>query len=181
MPVILGMSATTERFNKLVFSTPWTIQKVIVPVEDVRSSGLLKDRIVIKFPENNSTNKDMTVLQAATDEWKRKWDHWNLYSVEQHSAHVNPIFLIQVENKGKNEITKTDLNEALTIIQNKSGFKFEKGEVVHAFGDTRGDIIVKGLEIPYEEPSAINDNKKSKLFSLRKAYQRDGIALVLKR
>ena len=163
MPVILGMSATTERFNKLVFSTPWTIQKVIVPVEDVRSSGLLKDRIVIKFPENNSTNKDMTVLQAATDEWKRKWDHWNLYSVEQHSAHVNPIFLIQVENKGKNEITKTDLNEALTIIQNKSGFKFEKGEVVHAFGDTRGDIIVKGLEIPYEEPSAINDNKKIKV------------------
>ena len=46
MPVILGMSATTERFNKLVFSTSWTIQKVIVPVEDVRSSGLLKDRIM---------------------------------------------------------------------------------------------------------------------------------------
>ena len=43
--------------------------------DEVRASGLLKERIVISYPEENSGNKDMAVLQAAADEWKNKWDH----------------------------------------------------------------------------------------------------------
>ena len=45
--------------------------------DEVRASGLLKDRIVITYPD--SVNNDMAVLQAATDEWKNKWEHWAEY------------------------------------------------------------------------------------------------------
>ena len=39
MPVVIGMSATTERFNKLVEGTSSTIHKSIVTADDVRKSG----------------------------------------------------------------------------------------------------------------------------------------------
>lgn len=64
MPVVIGMSATTDRFNKLVEGTSSTIHKVIVTAEDVRASGLLKDRIIITYPEEDAVNNDMAILQA---------------------------------------------------------------------------------------------------------------------
>lgn len=71
MPVVIGMSATSERFNNLVEGTTSTIHKVVVTADEVRASGLLKDRIVITYPEEHSINKDMAVLQAAADDWKQ--------------------------------------------------------------------------------------------------------------
>ena len=47
MPLVIGVTATPQRFQRLVADTTSTIQKVAVPPEDVRESGLLKDRIKI--------------------------------------------------------------------------------------------------------------------------------------
>ena len=160
MPVVIGMSATTERFNALVEGTSSTIHKVVVTPDEVRSSGLLKDRIVISYSEESSVNKDMAVLQAAADNWKNKCDHWYQYCFEQHYAQVNPIFVIQVENGTNDEISKTDLDVCLQKIEARTGFYFSKGEVVHTFGQTGGSLTIAGLEVPYEEPSRISDNKK---------------------
>ena len=74
MPVVIGMSATTQRFNKLVENTSSTIHKVVVTTGEVRASGLLKDRIIITYPEEDSVNNDMAILQAAADDWKEKWE-----------------------------------------------------------------------------------------------------------
>ena len=67
MPVVIGMSATTQRFNTLVEGTSSTIHKSVVTADEVRASGLLKDRIVITYPETGSVNNDMAILQAAAD------------------------------------------------------------------------------------------------------------------
>lgn len=163
MPVVIGMSATSERFNTLVEGTSSTIHKVVVTPEEVRSSGLLKDRIVISYSEESSVNKAMAVLQAAADDWKDKWDHWTQYCYEQHYAYVNPIFVVQVENGTQSEISVTDLDDSLRKIEERTGFKFNKGEVVHTFGETDSAITIAGLEVPYEEPSRIQDNKKIKV------------------
>lgn len=98
MPVVIGMSATTQRFNALVEGTSSTIHKSIVTTDEVRASGLLKDRIVITYPEEGAVNNDMAILQAAADDWKEKWEHWTQYCFEQHYAYVNPILIIQVLN-----------------------------------------------------------------------------------
>ena len=42
MPVVIGMSATTQRFNALVEGTSSTIHKSIVTTDEVRASGLFK-------------------------------------------------------------------------------------------------------------------------------------------
>ncbi|MDY6084166.1 MAG: DEAD/DEAH box helicase family protein [Dialister sp.] len=160
MPVVIGMSATTERFNALVEGTSSTIHKVVVTPEEVRSSGLLKDRIVISYSEESSGNKDMAVLQAAADNWKDKCDHWYQYCFEQHYTQVNPILVVQVENGTNDEISKTDLDVCMQKIEARTGFHFSKGEVVHTFGQTDAAVTIAGLEVPYEEPSRISDNKK---------------------
>ena len=159
MPVVLGMSATTERFNKLVEGTTSTIHKVIITTDEVRASGLLKDRIIIKYPKEKKGNFDMAVLQAATEEWMNKCDHWHQYCQEQHYAQVNPIFIVQVQNGTGKSISDTDLDDCLAKIEDQAGYHFTQGQVVHTFGQTMGSIMMNGLEVPYWEPSHIADNK----------------------
>lgn len=163
MPVVIGMSATSERFNTLVEGTSSTIHKVVVAPDQVRASGLLKDRIVISYSEESSVNKAMAVLQAAADDWKDKCDHWQQYCFEQHYAQVKPVFVVQVENGTASEISATDLADCLQKIQGRTGMKFSKGDVVHTFGQTTSTLTLAGLDVPYEEPSRINDNKQIKV------------------
>ena len=163
MPVVIGMSATSERFNRLVEGTSSTIHKVVVTADEVRASGLLKDRIVITYPEESSLNKDMAVLQAAADNWKEKWDHWTQYCREQHYSYVNPIFVIQVLSSTGDRVSDTDLDDCLCKIEERTGFHFSEGEVVHTFGQTSASITVNGLNVCYEEPSRIADNRNIKV------------------
>lgn len=159
MPVVIGMSATTQRFNALVEGTSSTIHKSIVTADEVRASGLLKDRIIITYPEDGAANNDMAILQAAADDWKEKWEHWTQYCYEQHYAYVNPVFVIQVLNGNGSRLTETDLGDCLNKIEERIGFRFEKGQVVHTFGQTMASIQVNGLDIQYVEPSRISDDR----------------------
>lgn len=160
MPVVIGMSATSARFNALVQGIASDTQYVVVTTDEVRASGLLKDRIVISYPEENSGNKDMAVLQAAADEWKDKWDHWYQYCYEQHYAYVNPILVIQVQNATSSSISATDLDDCVQKIEERIGSRFQEGEVVHTFGDANNVIRINGLNVPYVAPSAIAEDKR---------------------
>ena len=159
MPVVIGMSATTQRFNALVEGTSSTIHKSIVTPDEVRASGLLKDRIVITYPEEGTVNNDMAILQAAADDWKEKWEHWTQYCFEQHYAYVNPILIIQVLNGTGDALTDTNLGDCIAKIEERTGFKLESGQVVHTFGGTTATLTVNGLDVRYKEPSNIAEDK----------------------
>ena len=159
MPVVIGMSATTQRFNALVEGTSATIHKSIVTTDEVRASGLLKDRIVITYPEEGAVNNDMAILQAAADDWKEKWEHWTQYCFEQHYAYVNPILIIQVLNGTGDALTDTNLDDCIAKIEERTGFKLESGQVVHTFGGTTETLNVNGLDVRYEEPSNIAEDR----------------------
>lgn len=163
MPVVIGMSATIARFNVLVSGIVATTYPVVVTTDEVRASGLLKDRIVISYPEENSGNRDMAVLQAAADEWKDKWEHWYQYCFEQHYAYVNPILVIQVQNSTGDNVSATDLNDCIQKIEERCNIRFQEGEVVHTFGQTNAALIVNGLTVPYVEPAAISEDKRIKV------------------
>lgn len=164
MPVVIGMSATIARFNALISGIAATTHPVVVTTDEVRASGLLKDRIVISYPEESATNRDMAVLQAAADEWKNKWEHWYQYCYEQHYAYVNPILVIQVQNStGENNISATDLNDCVQKVEERCNVRFQEGEVVHTFGQTSSVLNINGLNVPYVEPSAIAEEKRIKV------------------
>lgn len=161
MPVVIGMTATPQRFNRLAEGIQSTTHYVKTTADEVRASGLLKDRIVITYPEH--AGNDMAVLQAATDEWKNKCDHWYQYCYEQHYGQVNPILVVQVQNGSGHQISATDLDECLRIIEERLGDRFLEGQVVHAFGEGTPTLQIGGLDVPYCEPSRIADDKRIKV------------------
>lgn len=158
MPVVIGMTATPQRFNRLAEGIQSTTHYVKTTADEVRASGLLKDRIVITYPEH--AGNDMAVLQAATDEWQNKRRHWYQYCYEQHYGQVNPILVIQVQNGSEHQISATDLDECLRIMEERLGERFLEGQVVHAFGEGTPTLQIGGLDVPYCEPSRIADDKR---------------------
>ena len=162
VPVVIGMSATPERFNNLVAQSSATIHRVVVETEEVKASGLLKERIIVIYPDertSTSVAKDMAILEAAADEWKSKCEHWRQYVTEQHEKIFNPIFVVQVENGTAGKVSATDLDECLKKISQRTGNTFEVGEVVHTFGET-DDLTINGMQVQYRNPSSISGDEK---------------------
>lgn len=160
IPVVIGMSATSERFDALVGKgTNSTLHKVAVSPAQVRQSGLLKDRIVITYPDDPTKHSDMAVLQAATDEWVEKCKHWYQYTYEQHYSNVNPVFVIQVCAGSGKKVSDTDLDDVIAKIEERIGETFKEHEVVHTFGST-GALTIHGLNVPHIEPSEIADDRR---------------------
>src|SRR5206468_1630092 len=70
MPLILGISATPERFTALLAGTERTTRPPVnVDPDAVRASGLLKDAITLYHPEETQPS-DLTLLRAAAEQVK---------------------------------------------------------------------------------------------------------------
>ena len=78
-------------------------------------------------------------------------------------AYVNPVFVIQVQNQTGSGISDTDLDDCLRKIEERTGFRFQDGEVVHTFGQTTSTIQINGVAVRYLEPSRIADEKNVKV------------------
>ncbi len=167
-PVVIGMSATSARFNALVGSANSTIRPVNITPADVRKSGLLKDEVIVLYPKDTTARVDMAVLQAATDDWIKKCVHWDMFYEKQKTKRVNPVFLVQVENGTGGKITNTDMDEVIRLIEKSIGYTFNDNEVVHAFGE-KSTLTINGLTVRYEEPSRIEDNKDIKVVLFKDA------------
>jgi len=160
MPLVIGVTATPQRFQNLIADTSSTIQKIIVPPEDVIESGLLKDRIIIHFPEI-AINADMTMFKEAVVNWKRKCERWAAYCENQEiKKPVLPILVVQVEDGNEREITQTDLDACIFSLEELLGRKLQAGEVVHTFND-REHIIIRDLDIPRIDASHIEEDEKA--------------------
>lgn len=162
MPLVIGISATSARFNALVGDTNSTLQKCVISANEVRASGLLKDRIVITYPDDPEKHNDMAVLQAAIDEWKNKCEHWHQYTYEQHYANVNPVFVIQVLAGSGKAVSNTNMDDVISKIEERLNTKFCENEVVHTFGST-GTLTINGLNVPHIDPADITDDRRIKV------------------
>jgi type III restriction enzyme len=66
------------------------VHKVYIKAEDVRESGLLKDRILIHYPDSAS-QAEMTLLAEAANRWQSIEMRWIAYCQNQDEAVVWPI------------------------------------------------------------------------------------------
>jgi len=157
MPLVIGVTATPQRFQRLIADTASVIQKVVVPPEDVRESGLLKDRIIIRYPDI-AINADMTLFKEAVKDWRDKCDRWAEYCErEEITDAVRPIFVVQVEDISEHGrgSTETDLAECINIIEGALGRKLQWMEAVHTFNGlgtvTVGDVDIRNVDASYIE------------------------------
>ena len=159
MPLVIGMSATLERFNALANNSDSTqMPKVEVTPDDVRESGLLKDKINIHHPNDGEAFAEMTYLAQAAKEWKDKCNHWESYK-QHEDVDVCPALVVQVKNGKNGAVSETDLDECIRQIESNAGVTLKQGEVVHTFNN--GEVVkMNGLEVKYLDPSRIADNKE---------------------
>ena len=61
MPVVIGVSATAARFNKLVGSTTSDLKHCVITANQVRSSGLLRTALLLHI---RTTRKKITIWQC---------------------------------------------------------------------------------------------------------------------
>jgi type III restriction enzyme len=135
--LILGVSATPERFKKFLAETEATHGRtprlVTIPPDEVRQSGLLKDQIVLFHPEADQPS-DWTLLDAAAGRWVTMRDAWAAYTAEQEIAPVHPALIIQVEDGSGRILTRTDLALAIQTVEQTIG-PIKDEELAHAFQD----------------------------------------------
>ena len=139
LPLTIGMTATPQKFNALVSGiTSSTMHQVVVPPEDVRSSGLLKDRIILRYP-TLGFDADMSLFKASVEDWKKKCALWQAYYDQNkdgdHHDLVKPILVVQVTDGSGKEATGTDLTQCLDIWEEVTGSRLLENEVVHTFND----------------------------------------------
>jgi type III restriction enzyme len=158
MPLVLGMTATPQRFDNLLAGTMHTVYKVPVDTEDVRESGLLKERILIHFPESGGQS-EMSLLAEAANRWRLLRACWSAYCDSEGIERVRPILVIQVQDGTDSRLTRTDLAAALSTLENAFGRPLREGEVAHAFHDS-GALEVGNYRVRHIEASRIEDDPK---------------------
>jgi type III restriction enzyme len=157
MPLVIGVSATPRRFEELLSGTTHTVHKVYIKAEDVRESGLLKDRILIHYPDSAS-QAEMTLLAEAANRWQIMEKRWAGYCQDQNETVVWPILVIQVEDGTDKVLTKTNLSTSLATLESAIGRRLREGEVAHTFNDS-GDLDVDGRRVRRIEASRIEEEK----------------------
>ncbi|SBT05958.1 Type iii restriction enzyme, res subunit [Candidatus Propionivibrio aalborgensis] len=157
MPLVIGVSATPRRFMDLLEHAPHTVHKVAIPPDEVRQSGLLKDRILIHHPES-ATTAEMALLEEAARRWGQMTTAWAAYCEAEGEQPIWPVLVVQVDNATANAVTRTSLTDALNVIESAIGRRLSEGEVAHAMHDT-GDIDVGGRRMRKVDASRIDADK----------------------
>ena len=167
VPLVLGMSATPQRFNTLLGSTNRTQRPINISPEDVRSSGLLKDWIIVRNPKTNVT-ADLTLLENAAKSWKDFTKRWEDYCArEKEKEIVRPILVIQVEDGTGHTITRSPLGDIVRVIERHTG-TLGVNEIVHAFQD-QAEIQAGGRIIRKLEASRIQESTEVKVVLFKTA------------
>lgn len=153
VPLVIGMSATPQRFNRVLEGAQRITRPVEVSAEDVRESGLIKDRIVLDIADEDQP-ADWTLLRDAalrTIEYAKQWKRYcNAQSIV---PAVEPILVVQVEDGTQTIQTRTDLAKAVDVLEKVFG-RFGEGELAHCFQD-ENNITAGGYGIRKIDPSKI--------------------------
>jgi type III restriction enzyme len=158
VPLILGISATPERFLSLLDGPiSRTTRREDVPPEEVRASGLLKETIFLFHPDETQP-ADITLLEAAAAslrDYEQRWDDY--HDKAQAGEAVRPILVVQVEDASKSRpLSQTDMASALRVLEQKLG-ALDGEAVAHSFQE-RAPLEIDGRTIPYCAPADIQDD-----------------------
>ena len=157
VPVVVGISATPERFNQLIVGTGRMNRPVDVDVGDVRISGLIKDTIVLHHPTKEQPT-DMTMLREAARSLKKFTASWAAYCATQEEFTVLPLLVVQVEDSAaKGQVSETDIAAAIAILRNEM-VSLPGDTLAHAFQEGV-TLQIGGEEVRYIAPSEIQNDR----------------------
>lgn len=167
VPIVLGMSATPQRFQTLIGTTERIQRPINITPDEVRSSGLLKDQIVVTCPKVK-TQSDLTMLETAAKRWREYTDRWQKYSIKENEKDVvRPILVVQVADGHGDVLTQSPMDGIVQVLERQMGH-LGPNEIVHCFQEKR-EIEYGGRIIRNIEPSRIQDSPQVKVVIFKTA------------
>ncbi|WP_186208245.1 DEAD/DEAH box helicase [Burkholderia gladioli] len=154
IPVVLGISATVERFNKAMEGAikRVALDNVTVDTTKVQESGLIKDTILLDIP-NEAGEFDTVLVRRATDKLKDSTLAWAEYAKQQDESHaVVPLMVLQVPNTPD----PNEIGRALDTIYARYP-ELPPGSVAHVFGEHSTQRF-GNRDVPYIEPQRVQES-----------------------
>jgi len=151
-PIVLGISATPQRFLDGIKGTGRATHTVEVPVKDIRESGLIKERLLAHVPTDGEY-VESKLLKQAVDMWAESDAAWDALhqSDKQAYAAVKPLLLIQVEPG----IGDGRIGEILADLR-KHDERLDGIAVAHSFGE-KNDITTGPDTLRHIAPEDIQE------------------------
>lgn len=165
IPVVLGISATVERFNKAmeVAQGRTRLPDIKVDPARVQDSGLLKDTIVLDIPDE-AGKFDTVLVRRATDKLRESTNEWAAYAKQQENGEtVLPLMVLQVPNKPN----PNEIGGALdTIFQQWPDLP--ETSVAHVFGEHTTQKF-GNYTVPYISPERVQDETQVRVLLAKDA------------
>jgi type III restriction enzyme len=164
-PVVWGISATPERFQQAMgsSSTPGRLRADIpVPIEDVRESGLVKDKILIKHPTEKQPG-GATLTRLAVSDLQSYDAQWAAYSDDEDEPPVRPVLVVQVPAR----VTDAALIDLLATLR-EAWPDLNGRAVAHTF-ESHTALTLRGQSIRYVEPQNIQDDPDLRVVFFKEA------------
>jgi type III restriction enzyme len=155
VPLIVGISATPDRFYAVLRDSGRTQHPVTVEPEQVRGSGLIKDRIKLAVAEKGD-QADWSMLAEAGRKWVSYGQEWASYCKDNHIPAIEPVLVVQVENGTDSLVTKTDLATCVNVLQKACG-TFPSGALANCF-ENDGDFPAGAIHLLKIDLSRIQDD-----------------------
>lgn len=155
IPVVLGISATVQRFNEAMagMQDRSTLPNVVVDPKKVQESGLLKDTINLDVPDD--TGEFSTVLlRRGTDTLREISSAWAEYARQQKDANtVLPLMVLQVPNSPDHE----EIGKWLDVIFDRWP-ELPPDCVANVFGEHRTETFGRRA-VPYIAPERVQESE----------------------
>jgi len=157
--IVVGISATPERFSAYLTNEGGrTRAEVQVNPQDVRGSGLIKDRIVLVGPEDLDPRRgdvQWTLLGHACRKIQEMETAWNAFSAANPpTPAIVPALVIQVADGNASTPTSTSLDALVHKIREEWP-ELAPDAIVHCFNGHGSIEAAPGWIIPYRDPSEI--------------------------
>lgn len=164
MPIVWGISATPQRFEDAIArSVPSrTMRPVRVAIDEVRESGLIKDKVLIKHKAEAQPG-DATLGHLAVEELKGFDSGWGDYAEAEDEPRVRPVLVVQVKAKASdNELA--DLLGSL-----RDGWPDLVGDAIAHTFESHAPLNIKGQVVRYIAPQDIEDDPDARAVLFKEA------------
>lgn len=162
-PVVLGISATPQRFSDAIAKAGQrTFDPVVVNPEDVRDSGLIKDKLRIKHP-TQSQPSDSTLIELAVKDLQNFDALWRTYSEEQSEPLVKPAMVIQVKAK----VSERELADLLDTLKGAWG-ALDGKSIAHSF-QSHAPLSLGSRTVRYVAPQDIQEDPHIRVVLFKEA------------
>ena len=149
-PMVWGISATIDRFTKAMGETMnrAAYPHVVVDIDKVRASGLVKDAIGLDHPDEKGTFST-TLLRDAVKATRDFESRWTAYSEAEGEPAVVPVLVIQLPNKSD----ASKISDVLQVVESEWP-GLSPDAIAHVFGEHE-PVVLGSRTIHWVPPESI--------------------------